>query len=215
MHTLEVKPEGREEPWRDGLLAVEACPVCMETSRDLLYGALSDRVFFCAPGEWSLWRCRRCRCAYLDPRLSPERIGLAYSRYYTHAQGDGVETEAPQSRLGRPGRVLSQGYLNARYGTALQPASPLGCWVLPLFPPRRLGLDHSVRHLRRPDAPARLLDLGCGNGSFLARMRRLGWEHSKNIKIGGVQGKGYSRLVNEPTPSVPANDPNLPDDPEF
>jgi len=45
-----------------------------------------------------------------------------------------------------------------------------------LGPRRRAALDLSVRHLARPVGPARLLDVGCGNGSFLARMRGLGWK---------------------------------------
>jgi SAM-dependent methyltransferase len=92
----------------------------------------------------------------------------AYARYYTHASAAGA---------GRPRGVktaLRQGYLLARWGYAVSPAWPLGRFLL--GPRRRATIDLSVRHLVRPKGRSRLLDIGCGNGDFLARMRALSWE---------------------------------------
>jgi len=63
-----------------GLEYINKCPVCHSTERNLLYEGLTDCVFFCAPGEWTLYRCQKCCSAYFDPRPTPDTIGLAYKK---------------------------------------------------------------------------------------------------------------------------------------
>jgi len=161
---------------RDELESVESCPVCGESARSPLHTDLADRVFFCAPGTWTLHRCHGCGSAYLDPRPTPDSIGLAYRDYYTHAATPPVGVPRAQPGWKRMGYALLHGYLNARYGYAFQPASALGAALLSLLPPIRFRADRKVRHLRRPPAGARLLDVGCGNGAFLTQMRSVGWD---------------------------------------
>jgi SAM-dependent methyltransferase len=153
-----------------GLETVPACPVCGAVEREVLYGGLEDRLFG-APGRWTLHRCSGCGCAYLDPRPDRATIGLAYRSYYTHEAGaDGAAT-------GLRAR-LRNGYLNARHGYELAPATRLGAVVGRLSPVHREQADRRIRHLSRPRAGARLLDVGCGNGAFLRAMRAAGWEVS-------------------------------------
>jgi 2-polyprenyl-3-methyl-5-hydroxy-6-metoxy-1,4-benzoquinol methylase len=150
--------------------------VCGSSERELLHEALKDEVFFCAPGYWTMWRCAGCRCGYLDPRPTVATIGQAYGNYYTH-QAAGSRTDSSSlSLLRRIRRVLSNGYLNARYGTNYQPASRLGPGLAKMLPRQREALDVQFRWLPKPVAGQRVLDVGCGNGAFLLKAREAGWQ---------------------------------------
>jgi SAM-dependent methyltransferase len=144
--------------------------VCGSRERSVWYDHLQDRLFARAPGRWTLCRCHGCGSGYLDPRPDSASIGRAYGGYYTHD-----EISAQQAPLRRWKLALRNGYLNSRYGYSERPAIPL---PHPLYPARwRHRMSRSIRHLSRPgSAVPRLLDLGCGNGSFLSCMQQLGWE---------------------------------------
>lgn len=164
------------ESWPpNGLERVQACPACGGRDRVLLHVGLRDRVFYVAPGEWTQYACRACNAAFLDPRPTREAIGLAYQGYVT-SRPPNVDDEAffvSDSAVSRMRRMIRNGYLNARYGYSFTPATSAGRMLLPLFPRRRERADWWVRHL-----PIRrtILDAGCGNGEFLLRMARAGWE---------------------------------------
>ena len=108
---------------------------------------------------------------WLDPR--PEHSLEFYERYYTHDSGAGPEANS----LFR--RAVSRGIPAARMGYPPIPGQPtlerwlgqLLSWVGPL----REIAEHDVMWLpisRR----GRLLDVGCGSGLFLERMRDFGWQ---------------------------------------
>jgi 2-polyprenyl-3-methyl-5-hydroxy-6-metoxy-1,4-benzoquinol methylase len=176
MGAIDKTPPDVEWP-ADKLNRVEQCPVCRESKRSLLYEGLQDRVFFCAPGAWTLYRCGQCGVAYLDPQPAPAAIGLAYAAYYTHRPPYDIYKHAAELRgRQRLKRALINGYINARYGYSLKPANPLGCWLPIMFPILASMADREVRWLPRPAETGRLLDLGCGNGEYLMHMRTLGWQ---------------------------------------
>src|SRR5260221_3119952 len=64
-----------------------------------LFRSLTDRTFRCAPGRWTLYGCAGCHSAYLDPRPTPQSIGLAYRRYYTASGADRDRSEEHTSEL--------------------------------------------------------------------------------------------------------------------
>ncbi len=139
----------------------------------MLREGLVDRIFHCAPGSWTLYRCGDCGSGYLDPRPTRETIGLAYQCYFTHAAGGAATTAARAS--GNLGHALANGYRNRNFGTDYKPAFRLGAWVVPLFPWYRSVIDAESRCLTRAGNGGTVLDVGCGNGGFLALAGALGW----------------------------------------
>lgn len=161
----------------DDLEIVTTCPVCDTRSRKLLYNDLRDRVFFCAPGAWTLYRCVHCEAAFLDPRPNRDSIGRAYKAYYTHELPTVLTPVQPQPiPFGELRLALRNGYFNARFGYQLRPSIGFGAVLAYLQPYQRAREDRLVRHLRFPGPGARLLDVGCGNGLFLKRISTLGWQ---------------------------------------
>lgn len=161
MEALQAWPEAELE-------TLGACPACGETARDRLYAGLADPVYS-APGLWTLWRCRGCRSMYLDPRPEESSIGRAYESYFTH-----VAASPPAPGHGGPREALVNGYLNHRYGYRLEPSSPAGR-LLRLVPGWAARQDKVIRHLAPPGDEPRMLDVGCGNGDFVATAEGLGW----------------------------------------
>jgi 2-polyprenyl-3-methyl-5-hydroxy-6-metoxy-1,4-benzoquinol methylase len=142
------------------LIRSRPCPVCYlcGTRGEELYQGLRDRLFG-APGTWNFRRCPNIECGliWLDPVPWEEDIGRAYATYYTHQQ------KAP-----------SESVLSARRFT-----KSLIVAVYRFF--LRLTLVHreqkqlACMYLSKT-SPGRLLEVGCGDGSRLARLRGLGWE---------------------------------------
>lgn len=160
------------QPWPEADLEyLGRCPLCGSAQRTLLYEGLRDRVFFCAPGSWTLHRCGGCKSAYLDPRPIPESMGRAYEQYFTHQNED---QHAPASFLKRIKQLVKNGYLNRKWETSLSPASPMLSMLLPKS--IKAFIDEGImRHLPRPSGGRALLDVGCGDGQFLALASSAGW----------------------------------------
>lgn len=148
----------------------ERCRLCGSEGRPL-YRGLVDRLEG-VPGEWSNRRCSdpACGLVWLDPMPVPEELGKLYKSYFTHRSDGGAEGFAGDLKpreLASLARTL--GYAETRAQVRL--VDRLHSWS----PWVRERAARSV--LWQPAAArGRVLDVGCGNGRFLCRMRALGWE---------------------------------------
>lgn len=159
---------------------IAACPVCGSGQRESLHSALSDEIFH-APGLWTLWRCRTCTAAWLDPRPTPQSIVRAYETYYTHrgAVRRPRFESAAQSGLAGLVQLFRNGELNRRFGYRRKPAlrpAWLSNVCAALLPGEIARLGRHIRQLPPPRAScSRLLDVGAGNGEFLIEADALGY----------------------------------------
>jgi O-antigen/teichoic acid export membrane protein/2-polyprenyl-3-methyl-5-hydroxy-6-metoxy-1,4-benzoquinol methylase len=152
--------------------ASPACPVCSSPSEPFM-GGLKDRVYG-APGVWKLVRCnaKSCGLTWLWPMPSVSERAEFYASYYTH------ETGAASPRT-RPALFSEMERLRlARLGYPVVAASDRG-WLRALsrlHPGGDAELDATVLYLKAPAGGNRVLDLGCGSGDLMARLRGLGWD---------------------------------------
>jgi 2-polyprenyl-3-methyl-5-hydroxy-6-metoxy-1,4-benzoquinol methylase len=153
---------------------VPKCSLC-GTPGKLLYEGFRDRVFG-APGTWNLKQCGKndCRLVWLDPVPIEEDIGLAYQNYYTHNQ------PAPLAGLvNRACWAVWRSYLRHRFGYTQGTGNQWTALLWPLallHPGGRAELDSAAMYLPAAKSSARALDVGCGSGVLLERMKSLGWE---------------------------------------
>jgi len=103
----------------------------------------------------------------------PEDLGKLYARYFTHAAREGAGGDGPGSDLKRRERASLAGALG--YAELRQGAGSLLDRLHGSSPFVRERAARSVFWLPAA-ARGRLLDIGCGNGRFLNRMRSLGWQ---------------------------------------
>lgn len=164
-------------PWSaDKLEVVGRCPVCGAAARRPLHEGLEDWNYGSTPGLWTLHECGECGSAYLDPRPSRDAIGLAYRDYYTHRAPTREQGGRRSWGVAAIRERLASGYRRARFGCQEEPWSRLGVMAAHCCPSRRASLEAEMRHLPRLEGRGgRLLDVGCGDGSFLLRVCRAGW----------------------------------------
>jgi SAM-dependent methyltransferase len=147
------------------------CPLCGGTGSSL-YAGLRDR-YWDAPGTWSFRRCNACHHhLWLDPQPESGEIGKLYAAYFSHGglpplpfMGDGWWGRATRGVLEDFGyRGLARNKTERWLGTLAR-----------VVPPLRDECEQAVRSVRGPPH-GELLDVGCGNGSYLDVMRALGWK---------------------------------------
>jgi len=149
------------------------CPLCGAPG-SVVYEALSDALYG-APGLWGFRSCTAdaCRLMWLDPRPHDDDLPGAYVRYHTHE----TPVAARTANTRPPGGWLGRAYLAHRFDYPLPRPSRAAARLpkaLVMLPRLSARLDDFVGHLSYEPAGT-LLDVGCGNGSFMQSMRTLGW----------------------------------------
>lgn len=138
----------------DGFEEVTECPVCHGTSRRLWRDRCKDLLTSCCDLSFCLYICKGCGCVYLSPRPKRDAILAVYppGEYLPPEPDTGGEARSG----GRPARLRRLLKAMVRVPYRLRFGSP--------------------NTTLKPFGNGRLLEVGCGNGEYLAAMRALGWE---------------------------------------
>jgi 2-polyprenyl-3-methyl-5-hydroxy-6-metoxy-1,4-benzoquinol methylase len=115
-----------------------------------VYRDLTDDLYG-VPGKWGFRRCRNDRLWWLNPRPLPSELPKVYRRYHTHGESD-----LRASKLGRLWFAMMPLFARAPWQSIRDIAEAERMWL--------------------PAKPGRLLDVGAGDGEFVARMRGEGWD---------------------------------------
>lgn len=146
-------------------LDVPNCPVDGSPGA-VKYAGVRD-AYFGTPGRWHYRQHDQTGHLWLDPRPDGASIGALYTRYYTHTAKESVQTAslwqqavslALSSRLGYPRPQKTSGL--ARLISHLPSVAAAAELEVMRIPASETG---------------RMLDVGCGGGAFLQRMRAAGW----------------------------------------
>jgi 2-polyprenyl-3-methyl-5-hydroxy-6-metoxy-1,4-benzoquinol methylase len=165
---------------------VTACYLCGAEGY-VLYENLQDRLFG-ARGKWNLKKCSNpeCELLWLNPMPTEADLYKVYETYFTHqVNSSGTDTVRVQRMSLKPLRaVLKLGYRVLLRLIDTHQYLPQG------------RQDTANIYLSNRKAGS-LLDVGCGNGTFLNRMRSLGWN------VQGVEVDHKAARIAEKVFSVP------------
>ena len=134
----------------EGIMCTPA-PTCVAcgSNGQVVYTDLRDSLFG-SPGNWSLRRCY-CGLSWLDPQPRVDEIYKLYAEYYTHNSS-------------------AEGQYHGKGATAI-----LKRTLAILFWWKQAVFQTDLFHLQGMK-PGNLLEVGCGNGDFLAAAVRSGWQ---------------------------------------
>jgi SAM-dependent methyltransferase len=131
---------------------------------------MHDRIFN-APGTAEMLECPGCELLWLSPRLTRSSIARAYGEYYTHQ--DASARFFGRARAATRSLVLEDAFADRSLDRPLVRALLGGALSSVPFIAERV--DPLVREFRHKGA-RKLLDVGSGDGVFLATMHGAGWE---------------------------------------
>ena len=147
------------------------CPVCGSLEFMQMYGGLEDGVFnFVSKSD--MQHCNICNSAFLNPRITEDTIGFAYSNYYTHVE---KKNRANKSILYKIWNLVLNDYVNLKYNIGYDSFIFRVGFILYFFPKIRRVIDRDYRGLSKSKRLS-ILDVGCGDGTFLELAQNAGHE---------------------------------------
>jgi 2-polyprenyl-3-methyl-5-hydroxy-6-metoxy-1,4-benzoquinol methylase len=146
------------------------CYLCHKEGRPL-YAGMTDRLFG-VPGVWGVRKCGSCGLMWLDPRPVSEDIPKTYATYMTHAAEPKSRMEVVQQAIALLVLASTHQYQFQPHGSFFRRVAGR---ILSIVPFCRDTARRYVMNLRG-DRRGKLLDIGCGDGKYLADMKALGWD---------------------------------------
>lgn len=138
------------------------CEVCGSNRHQFLFEA-GDRILG-IPGEFGIVRCTECGLIFVNPQPGWEVLKEYYPKHYY----------APDSHHYREYSWLRKRVLEEYFGYGLRSHLPKGLRLLSkiVLLPLKVRYRHSIPFTEG----GRLLDIGCGNGTELYKLKAMGWE---------------------------------------
>lgn len=134
-----------------------ACPLCSESGFTVV--ALAPDRLSGLPGEFRVVQCNRCRHRYTNPRPTIDSAAACYPAGYTpHLSARSPDSSAPVATSPRPTWLRIARWIPGLQGLYRWLSDTGSNWQPPL-----------------PRTRAVALDVGCATGTFLLRLRELGW----------------------------------------
>ncbi len=155
------------------------CYLCGKPG-EMLYRNLKDRLFG-VTGQFNIRICKSCELLWMDPRPSPEDIPRCYENYYTHEEPFETQPHSCHRPLSSLRDNLRNIILCGLYGYRHLHSVHQFCWLGPVLAnipilKRRATFDLRERFLHFNNHSKNLIiDIGCGRGDYLKRMKDLGW----------------------------------------
>ena len=164
------------------------CPFCKLSQAVTVYENVLDYRYQ-TPGVWSLEQCQHCELIYIHPQANEFRS--AYPNRYSQHQVPQQPTLSPSGRFAFARERLRRGILETHGFETSQGSLLTGFLGIlgSLLPGIKLRATFGLMLLPRAEYGKKVLDIGCGNGRFLAVMRMLGWQ------VYGIEPDEWSRDI--------------------
>lgn len=153
----------------EGVLYAHNIPGRVYGSLEAIYSRSEKNV-----GAWSFFECKKCRLLWLNPRPVKDDLWKAYAEYPFHT--------APTYRRSNLKTKLAHAILHLHWGYSsltFQGSKIFTAFLqiirfLPFYDFLVNRAGHYVMYLSYVPG-GKLLDVGCGNGLFMEKMKEFGW----------------------------------------
>jgi SAM-dependent methyltransferase len=143
---------------------VSSCPICDTTGAMRLF-LTRDRIHK-LPGVFSVYRCANCYALFIHPRLSDAELSSYYPEEYGRFR---LSNSLNKKHYRGWQRFVLERYYgypaeDGRRSSAIEQAA---AWLLAFF---------TAKGVLPYRGEGKILDVGCGGGSYLYRLKQWGWE---------------------------------------